>query len=85
MDVKETIYDSWTLDELLRALSFQIEAYKIFKAQGHQTLMEMNLEAIKNECVSINSILVCMEVVDERWQKHEMWNAPSRNAGKDGG
>ena len=63
MDVKETIFDSWRLDDLLETLQFQIYAYQKCKRQDHHPLMEMNLAAIRDECKAIGFILRDIDVV----------------------
>lgn len=51
---------------MLRALQFQIYAYQKFKDIDHQPPMDLNLEAIRDECAQIAFIIRDMRLLTER-------------------
>ena len=57
MYISDSFADSWTLDDYMRMLHFQIEAYQLCKKRDHSSLMAFNLEAIDIECDRIRTII----------------------------
>jgi hypothetical protein len=57
MTISDSFADSWTLDDYMRMLRFQIEAYQLCKERDHSSLMAFNLAAIEIECDRILTIV----------------------------
>ena len=57
MTISDSFADSWTLDDYLRALQFQVHAYRLCKERDHSSLMAFNLAAIEIECDRILTIV----------------------------
>lgn len=55
--IDASLTDSWTLDDYMRMLHFQIEAYQLCKKRDHSSLMAFNLAAIELECDRILTIM----------------------------
>ena len=55
--ISDSFADSWTLDDYMRVLHFQIEAYQLCKKRDHSSLMAFNIAAIEIECDRIRTII----------------------------
>lgn len=61
INISDSFADSWTLDDYMRMLQFQIEAYQLCKKRDHSSLMAFNLAAIDMECDRIRAIICQMK------------------------
>ena len=55
--ISDSFADSWKLDDYMRMLHFQIEAYQLCKKRDHSSLMAFNIAAIEIECDRIRTII----------------------------
>ena len=55
--ISDSFADSWTLDDYMRMLHFQIEAYQLCKKRDHSSLMAFNIAAIEIGCDRIRTII----------------------------